>query len=148
MKILLDENLPRKLVAALRTEGHEVESVQTLRLQGVDNGRLFQVAVADFDLCFTRDAGFAISVRQSPAPPRFKLLKVTFRKSHRTSLSAIFFRLSVLRIGVASSTATTGRDSTSPLPMPGGRKIVRSFQVPLPVLHPINVIFVRIGNAH
>lgn len=77
MKILLDENLPRKLVAVLRTEGHEVESVHTLRLQGVDNGRLFQVAVADFDLCFTRDAGFAISVRQSPAPPRFKLLRVT-----------------------------------------------------------------------
>ena len=32
--------------------------------------------------------------------------------------------------------------------LPTGSKIVRSFQVPLPVLHPINVIFVRIGNAH
>ena len=29
MKILLDENLPRKLVAALRAEGHEVESAET-----------------------------------------------------------------------------------------------------------------------
>ena len=28
MKILLDENLPRKLVAALRAEGHAAESVQ------------------------------------------------------------------------------------------------------------------------
>jgi hypothetical protein len=27
VKILLDENLPRKLVAALRVEGYEVESV-------------------------------------------------------------------------------------------------------------------------
>jgi hypothetical protein len=34
VRILLDENLPRKLVAALRGEGHEVESVHTLRMQG------------------------------------------------------------------------------------------------------------------
>ena len=45
MKILLDENLPRKLVAALRAEGHEVESVITLRIQGLDNGRLYGVVL-------------------------------------------------------------------------------------------------------
>ena len=77
MKILLDENLPRKLVAALRAEGHETESVITLRMQGLDNGRLYQFARANFELCFTRDAGFANNVRKSPAPPGFKLLRVT-----------------------------------------------------------------------
>ena len=41
MKILLDENLPQKLVAALRRGGYEVESVHTLRLQGLDNGKLY-----------------------------------------------------------------------------------------------------------
>jgi predicted nuclease of predicted toxin-antitoxin system len=40
VKILLDENLPRKLVPALRAEGYEVESVITLRMQGLDNGRV------------------------------------------------------------------------------------------------------------
>ncbi len=44
MKLLLDENLPRKLVAALRAEGHEVESVHTLQLQGLENGRLYEFA--------------------------------------------------------------------------------------------------------
>ena len=70
MKILLDENLPRKLVAALRAEGHEVESVQTLRLQGLDNGKLYEFARDRFDLCFTRDVGFTNLVRQDPQPAR------------------------------------------------------------------------------
>jgi hypothetical protein len=45
VKILLDENLPRKLVAALRAEGHEVELVHTLRMQGLDNGKLYKFAI-------------------------------------------------------------------------------------------------------
>ena len=77
MKILLDENLPRKLVAALRAEGHEVESVHTLRMDGLDNGGLYQFAVQSFDVCFTRDFGFIHNVRQASTPPRFKLLRVT-----------------------------------------------------------------------
>ena len=77
MKILLDENLPQKLVAALRIQGHEVESVHTLRMQGLDNGRLYQFALSKFGLCFTRDAGFANNMRQGPAPSGFKLLHVT-----------------------------------------------------------------------
>ena len=77
MKIFLDENLPRKLLAALRAEGHEVESVQTLRFQGLDNGKLFQFACDTFDLCFTRDAGFVKNVRDSSLPVRLKLIRVT-----------------------------------------------------------------------
>lgn len=77
MKILLDENLPRKLVAALRAEGHEAESVHTLRMQGLDSGRLYQFALQNFEVCFTRDFGFANNVRQSPTPKDFKLLRVT-----------------------------------------------------------------------
>ena len=44
MKIFLDENLPRKLVDVLRAEGHAVESVHTLRLQGLANGKLYEFA--------------------------------------------------------------------------------------------------------
>ena len=77
MKILLDENLPRKLVAALRAEGHEAESVHTLRMQGLDNGRLYQFAIENFEVCFTRDFGFTNNVRQGKPPEKFKLLRVT-----------------------------------------------------------------------
>ena len=80
MKILLDENLPRKLVAALRAEGHEVESVITLRMQGLDNGRLYQFAILNFDVCFTRDFGFINNVRQEMPPEKFKLLRVTLKQ--------------------------------------------------------------------
>jgi len=80
LKILLDENLPRKLVAALRAEGHEVESVITLRMQGLDNGRLYQFAIQNFELCFTRDFGFANNVRQGKFPEKFKLLRVTLEQ--------------------------------------------------------------------
>ncbi len=76
MRILLDENLPRKLVPALRAEGHEVESVITLRLQGWDNGRLYKFAIENFAVCFTRDFGFIHNVRQGKPPAEFKLLRV------------------------------------------------------------------------
>lgn len=81
MKILLDENLPRKLVEALRAEGHTVESVHTLRMQGLDNGSLYRHALANFDLCLTRDAGFINNVRQGRAPENdFKLIRVVLRQ--------------------------------------------------------------------
>jgi hypothetical protein len=35
VKILLDENMPHKLVAALRTEGHDADSVHTLLGLGI-----------------------------------------------------------------------------------------------------------------
>ena len=44
MRILLDENMPRKLLAALVAEGHEVDSVKSLQLAGIDNGALYQMA--------------------------------------------------------------------------------------------------------
>ena len=76
MKILLDENLPRKLVAALRTTDHVAESVHTLKMEGLDNGRLYQFAIENFDLCFTRDFGFIHNARQGLTPVKFKLLRV------------------------------------------------------------------------
>jgi predicted nuclease of predicted toxin-antitoxin system len=90
VKILLDENLPRKLVAALRAEGHEVESVVTLRMQGLDNGKLYQFAIQNFDLCFTRDFGFANSVRQKPPPEKLKLLHVTLPQKPQDEFVADF----------------------------------------------------------
>lgn len=42
MRILLDENMPESLRRALGELGHEVDSVASLRLKGLDNGRLYR----------------------------------------------------------------------------------------------------------
>lgn len=99
MKILLDETLPRKLVAALREEGHEVESVHTLQLQGLENGSLYEFACDNFDICFTRDAGFAHNVRQRTDPLRLRLLRVTLAQKPQDEFIRDFiyaFRISNL----------------------------------------------------
>ena len=76
MIILLDENMPRKLIEALRNEGHRVESVLSLRLAGVDNGRLYRLALTTYDLLFTKDAGFAEWTRHSRLQRRVKVVRV------------------------------------------------------------------------
>lgn len=90
MKILLDENLPRKLVVALRAEGHEVESIHTLRMQGLENGQLYRFAIQNFDICFTRDFGFINNVRQSKPSVKFKLLRVTLPQKPQDEFVAGF----------------------------------------------------------
>ena len=92
MRILLDENLPRKLVAALCAEGHEVESVHTLRMQGLDNGKLYQFAIQGFDVCFTRDFGFTHNARQGQAPANFKLLRVVLAQKPQDEFVSDFLQ--------------------------------------------------------
>jgi len=111
VKILLDENLPRKLVGALRGEGHEVESVHTLRKHGMDNGSLLNFAIANFDLCFTRDFGFAHNVRQGSTPTRFKLLRVTLAQKPQDEFVGISSPPFARVIGRGFNTATIGRKS-------------------------------------
>jgi len=76
VKILLDENLPESLLAALERFGHQVDSVNHLKLKGLDNGTLYRQVAKDYDLCFTRDAGFAHNVRQMRDQLQVKILRV------------------------------------------------------------------------
>lgn len=76
MRILLDENLPESLVSALARLGHEVDSVNRLRLKGLDNSTLYREVAKGYDLFFTKDVGFARNVRQMPGPPTTRLLLV------------------------------------------------------------------------
>ena len=80
MKILLDENLPESLLAALRRLGHQVDSVNSLRLKGIDNGALYRFAAQAYDLCFTRDSGFVHNVRQTEPQANIKILRVAIRQ--------------------------------------------------------------------
>ena len=83
MRILLDENMPRKLLAALAAEGHEVDSVKSLQLQGLANGALYELAASDYDLCFTRDAEFSRRVRASKSATRLKLVHVVIPQTRQ-----------------------------------------------------------------
>jgi predicted nuclease of predicted toxin-antitoxin system len=76
MRVLLDENLPESLVPALRQLGHQVDSVNRLRLKGLDNSTLYQQVAQDYDLCFTRDVGFVNTVRRMRSPINAKLIRV------------------------------------------------------------------------
>ncbi len=90
MRILLDENLPRKLRDALVAEGHETDSVQSLRLAGIDNGALYKLAAREYDLCFTRDAEFANRVRESAIGTPLKLLRVIIPQTRQLEFVAQF----------------------------------------------------------
>ena len=59
MKILLDENLPEGLIEPLRRLGHAVDSVGSLKLEGLDNGRPYREVAAAYDVFFTTDREFA-----------------------------------------------------------------------------------------
>jgi len=68
--------MPESLLAALQRLGHQVDSVNNLKLKGIDNGTLYRQVAANYDLCFTRDAGFAHNVRQIREPTPVKVLRV------------------------------------------------------------------------
>jgi predicted nuclease of predicted toxin-antitoxin system len=53
MRILLDEDIPRRLAAML--VGHEVSTVQRSGWTGVKNGKLLELAATQFDVFLTMD---------------------------------------------------------------------------------------------
>jgi hypothetical protein len=85
VKILLDGNLPESLLAALRHFGHQVDSINHLKFKGLDNGTLYRQVAKNYDLCFTRDAGFAHNVRQTREQFQVKVLRVIIPQ-HRVEL--------------------------------------------------------------
>lgn len=54
MRLLLDENLPRRLMRHLGP--HEVETVQGKGWSGIKNGRLLTLAQQEFDVLITIDS--------------------------------------------------------------------------------------------
>jgi hypothetical protein len=78
VRVLLDENLPEGLVEPLRLLGNTVDSVASLRLKGLDNGRLYREVASAYDLFFTKDREFAnrVSIMAEPAPVRVILTAI------------------------------------------------------------------------
>ena len=77
MRILLDENLPEGLIAALRGLGHIVDSVGSLGLKGLANGQLYRDVASGYDLFFTKDREFAARVETLTDPARVVVVLTT-----------------------------------------------------------------------
>jgi predicted nuclease of predicted toxin-antitoxin system len=92
MRILLDENLPESLEKALENLGHQVDSVNQLRLKGLDNSTLYREVAQAYELCFTKDAGFAHNVRQMNIKSNVKLLRVVLPQQAATHFISSFIK--------------------------------------------------------
>jgi hypothetical protein len=57
--------------------------VQSLQMQGIDNGTLYKFAAANHDLCFTRDAEFSRRIRNSQSDARLKLVRVVIPQTRQ-----------------------------------------------------------------
>jgi predicted nuclease of predicted toxin-antitoxin system len=66
MRILLDEDLPRRLGTLLA--GHEASTVQRNGWSGIKNGRLLALAATQFDVFLTMDGGLEFQQNLSTLP--------------------------------------------------------------------------------
>jgi hypothetical protein len=76
LRVLLDENMPESVRRALRQSGHVADSIVSLRLQGLDNGRLYREVAQSYDLFFTKDYGFVQTIRSIDSPGAVKVIRV------------------------------------------------------------------------
>jgi hypothetical protein len=90
VRILLDENMPESVRRGLKELGHEVDSVASLRLKGLDNGRLYQDVALSYDLCFSKDRGFILAARAVDQPGPVKVLRVTIPQAPRGRFTQAF----------------------------------------------------------
>lgn len=82
--------MPEPLVSAMENLGHQVDSVNHLKLKGLDNGTLYRQVAVHYDPCFTRDAGFAHNVRRMRVPSQVKVLRVVVPQQRTESFVSAF----------------------------------------------------------
>ena len=82
MRILLDESLPRDLIALL--PGHEVATVRTAGWSGVKNGKLLALAATRFDVFVTADRNLEFQQNLATLP-----VAVVVLAARRTRIEAI-----------------------------------------------------------
>ena len=85
MRILLDEDLPRRLAALL--VGHEVSTVQRSGWTGIRNGELLRLAAAQFDVFVSMDGNLEFQQNISALPIAVLIIQaVSNRMEHLTPL--------------------------------------------------------------
>lgn len=90
MRILLDENMPESIRLGLRDLGHEVDSVVSLGLIGLDNGRLYREVAQSYDLFLTKDRAFVQTVRAIDSPARGKVILMRLPQEPRRRYTRTF----------------------------------------------------------
>ena len=81
MRVLLDENLPRKLKECFSSE-IEVVTVQERGWSGMKNGALLRAAAEEFDLFLSMDAGIAYQQNLQGMPIGVVLLSAPSNQFH------------------------------------------------------------------
>ena len=76
MKLLVDENIPRQTVHALRELGHDVLDVRGTDKQGISDSELWRIAQDQKRLLITTDRDFAVRRTES----HFGMLIVCLRR--------------------------------------------------------------------
>lgn len=85
MRILLDEDLPRRLAAL--SVGHEVTTVQRSGWTGIKNGELLKRAAAHFDVLVSTDSNLEFQQDISTLPIAVLIIQaVSNRMEHLTPL--------------------------------------------------------------
>jgi len=92
VRILLDENLPEGLVEPLRSLGHIVDSVGSLGLKGLANGRLYREVASGYDLFFTKDREFATRVEALTDPARVVVVLTLIPQQPEAQFVAMFLQ--------------------------------------------------------
>ena len=72
MRFLLDENIPKRLAVALRSEGHNVMRVQGLSLQGASDEEIWSRSAETASIFITADRDFPLP---APKPPAMILVR-------------------------------------------------------------------------
>jgi predicted nuclease of predicted toxin-antitoxin system len=93
VKILLDENVPVDLLAALRAAGHAAESVNFLGWKGLQNGDLLAKARAGYDLFLTRDKDFDETALGRYVTPTFGIVLLAIPQQRGPAYAAVFASL-------------------------------------------------------
>lgn len=75
MRILLDEDLPRRLGAML--VGHQVSTVQRCGWSGVKNGKLLALAASSFDVFLTMDGNLEFQQNLATLPVAVLVVEAT-----------------------------------------------------------------------
>lgn len=91
MRILLDEDLPRRLAELL--VGHEVSTVQRSGWSGIKNGQLLELASAQFDVFVTMDRNLQFQQNLAALPIAVLVVEaVSNRMEHLTPMVPAILR--------------------------------------------------------
>jgi predicted nuclease of predicted toxin-antitoxin system len=67
LNFLIDENMPRSLVALIAVMGFSVQDVRDIGLRGQPDSEVFNAAIAADAIIITRDRGFTRERKRLPA---------------------------------------------------------------------------------